>query len=185
MNEKIEQAIEQLRIRKEIKSQLCKEDCVEEALALLEQFQSEQAAKGMEAMGFKKVESTKAEPAAVCDYCGTKLVDKCPHCGAPQCCPLCCAQDKIDRLTAENKNLKRPLEVNGFNAEGMMAVGKELFRLTVENTELKVRIEKLEKTLLAYGDHTPGCQISYSQSCGCGWSIIKQAIGKEKACPDN
>lgn len=25
-----------------------------------------------------------------CDDCGTECIDRCPRCGAPQCCPRCC-----------------------------------------------------------------------------------------------
>ena len=33
-----------------------------------------------------------------CDECGTELIDHCIICGAPQCCPKCCAeaQDALD-----------------------------------------------------------------------------------------
>ena len=27
-----------------------------------------------------------------CDVCGTELIDRCLVCGAPQCCPICCAE---------------------------------------------------------------------------------------------
>lgn len=36
-----------------------------------------------------------------CDECGTALISPCLDCGAPVCCPLCCAKDKIQRLEAE------------------------------------------------------------------------------------
>ena len=26
-----------------------------------------------------------------CETCGTETIDHCPVCGAPQCCPSCCA----------------------------------------------------------------------------------------------
>lgn len=29
-----------------------------------------------------------------CDTCGTKINNKCPGCGAPQCCPQCCAEGR-------------------------------------------------------------------------------------------
>ena len=28
---------------------------------------------------------------AVCEDCGTPIIDNCVKCGAPQCCPKCCA----------------------------------------------------------------------------------------------
>lgn len=27
-----------------------------------------------------------------CDNCGSELIDRCIRCGAPQCCPWCCAE---------------------------------------------------------------------------------------------
>jgi hypothetical protein len=27
-----------------------------------------------------------------CDFCGSATIDHCPVCGAPQCCPRCCAE---------------------------------------------------------------------------------------------
>ena len=33
-----------------------------------------------------------------CDTCGADIIDNCPRCGAPQCCPQCC---KIEALQAE------------------------------------------------------------------------------------
>jgi hypothetical protein len=29
-----------------------------------------------------------------CDECGTNLIDRCMRCGAPVCCPKCCAEIK-------------------------------------------------------------------------------------------
>lgn len=57
-----------------------------------------------------------------------------------------CSADMRSRLDAQAKEiaeLKRPLEVNGFKVEGMMAVGKELTRLTAENAGRERRIEFL------------------------------------------
>lgn len=28
-----------------------------------------------------------------CKTCGTGIIDRCQRCGAPQCCPKCCADD--------------------------------------------------------------------------------------------
>src|SRR5882762_465745 len=28
----------------------------------------------------------------VCEHCGTAIIDNCLRCGAPQCCPKCCAE---------------------------------------------------------------------------------------------
>ena len=30
----------------------------------------------------------------ICETCGTETIDKCPRCGAPQCCPECCMEGK-------------------------------------------------------------------------------------------
>jgi hypothetical protein len=27
-----------------------------------------------------------------CETCGTETIDRCTRCGAPQCCPKCCAE---------------------------------------------------------------------------------------------
>lgn len=27
-----------------------------------------------------------------CDHCGHYTIDRCPMCGAPQCCPRCCLE---------------------------------------------------------------------------------------------
>lgn len=32
-----------------------------------------------------------------CDNCGADIIDKCPRCGAPQCCPQCCKIDELQR----------------------------------------------------------------------------------------
>jgi hypothetical protein len=29
-----------------------------------------------------------------CEHCGTELIDKCPWCGAPVCCPRCCEETR-------------------------------------------------------------------------------------------
>ena len=31
----------------------------------------------------------------VCDKCGTNLITRCLVCGAPVCCPKCCAEDNL------------------------------------------------------------------------------------------
>jgi len=28
----------------------------------------------------------------VCETCGTQIINHCLRCGAPQCCPKCCAE---------------------------------------------------------------------------------------------
>jgi len=32
-----------------------------------------------------------------CEHCGTELIDKCYRCGAPVCCPRCCAETEPRR----------------------------------------------------------------------------------------
>lgn len=27
-----------------------------------------------------------------CEHCGTHIINRCPRCGAPQCCPRCCLE---------------------------------------------------------------------------------------------
>lgn len=33
---------------------------------------------------------------STCDYCGHFIIDRCPMCGAPQCCPRCCREENYD-----------------------------------------------------------------------------------------
>ena len=28
----------------------------------------------------------------LCETCGHECIDRCPVCGAPQCCPACCSE---------------------------------------------------------------------------------------------
>jgi len=53
------------------------------------------------------------------------------------------ACDTMDRLTAENKKLKRPMKSAGFKAEGMMAVGQELINRDRQRDELISENENL------------------------------------------
>jgi len=36
-----------------------------------------------------------------CDECGAHLIDLCPRCGAPVCCPQCCTIDHLCAKVAE------------------------------------------------------------------------------------
>lgn len=36
-----------------------------------------------------------------CDECGSATIDHCPTCGAPQCCPKCCADATQSKLGVE------------------------------------------------------------------------------------
>ena len=45
-----------------------------------------------------------------CDDCGTELIDKCAVCGAPICCPLCCARSEITRLCAEIERMRDQIQ---------------------------------------------------------------------------
>lgn len=33
---------------------------------------------------------------SLCEDCGTKIIDRCPKCGAPQCCPKCCDEATLE-----------------------------------------------------------------------------------------
>lgn len=35
----------------------------------------------------------KARNEMLCEDCGTPIINNCPRCGAPQCCPKCCAKN--------------------------------------------------------------------------------------------
>ncbi len=41
-----------------------------------------------------------------CEHCGTELIYKCYHCGAPVCCPRCCA-DTEPRINGESMKLRK------------------------------------------------------------------------------
>ena len=32
-----------------------------------------------------------------CEACGSETIDRCLVCGAPQCCPVCCAEAEVER----------------------------------------------------------------------------------------
>ena len=74
----------------------------------------------------------------------------------------------LEAAKAENAELRRPMEVNGFKVEGMMAVGKELTRLTAG--------------LKKYGRHTYLCCENSREVnvCTCGWSQIEQGLKKKE-----
>jgi len=46
-----------------------------------------------------------------CETCGTELIDRCPLCWAPQCCPECCkktaAHEDEARIFDENVERNR------------------------------------------------------------------------------
>lgn len=42
-----------------------------------------------------------------CDACGTETIDGCPVCGAPQCCPRCCADAIEEAMRYDNEQSKR------------------------------------------------------------------------------
>lgn len=37
----------------------------------------------------------------ICEHCGDECINRCPQCGAPQCCPRCCneATRELERLS--------------------------------------------------------------------------------------
>lgn len=38
----------------------------------------------------QKTDSPTATSGAICEFCGTRVINDCLRCGAPQCCPNCC-----------------------------------------------------------------------------------------------
>jgi hypothetical protein len=35
----------------------------------------------------------------LCAHCKTTIIKNCPACGAPNCCPRCCQEARMERLT--------------------------------------------------------------------------------------
>jgi len=33
-----------------------------------------------------------------CEVCGAEIIARCPRCGAPNCCPGCCANSALEEL---------------------------------------------------------------------------------------
>lgn len=48
-----------------------------------------------------------------CEHCGTDLIYKCYRCGAPVCCPRCCAHVAILPDNTKGK-LRRGKNIGGF-----------------------------------------------------------------------
>jgi hypothetical protein len=44
-----------------------------------------------------------SEGASLCEECGTRLINRCLRCGAPVCCPKCCAQDEVEEELSDGK----------------------------------------------------------------------------------
>lgn len=42
---------------------------------------------------------------ARCENCGTKTIDRCLRCGAPQCCPRCCEVELLRSRLSEAETL--------------------------------------------------------------------------------
>lgn len=40
----------------------------------------------------------------ICEICGTLIIDRCLVCGAPQCCPKCCAEATEELKNQGEKN---------------------------------------------------------------------------------
>jgi hypothetical protein len=73
-----------------------------------------------------KIEKLFSKDYPTCEvHIDTKLIDNCLYCGAPQCCPKCCAleddiitgevpyvfQEEINKLKSENSLLRKKVEV--------------------------------------------------------------------------
>lgn len=46
-----------------------------------------------------------------CEHCGGDTVDGCNVCGAPVCCPRCCAEttrEILAEMAADNRPIERP-----------------------------------------------------------------------------
>lgn len=43
-----------------------------------------------------KTTALRVPPPSTCDTCGTEIIDNCQRCGAPQCCPKCCAEAEAE-----------------------------------------------------------------------------------------
>lgn len=48
--------------------------------------------------------------ASTCEDCGTSIINDCPVCGAPQCCPKCCKETtaQMDEEAKKEATLSRP-----------------------------------------------------------------------------
>jgi len=42
-----------------------------------------------------------------CETCGTETIDHCPVCGAPQCCPSCCADAMTEGTRQDSEQAAR------------------------------------------------------------------------------
>ena len=91
-----------------------------------------------------------------CDDCGTELIDKCAVCGAPICCPLCCARSEITRLCAEVERLTKELIVargavamlDQMDDEGQAELAKmrdERDAIRMQNGQLADAVDRLQE----------------------------------------
>ena len=58
-----------------------------------------------------------------CDHCGANIIDNCPRCGAPQCCPQCC---RIAALEAENERLRDDIKTQNKMLNEQVAIMADL-----------------------------------------------------------
>ena len=70
---------------------------------------------------------------------------------------------EIDEYSAENKELKRPLESAGYKTDGMMAVGQELIQRDLQIKALTAELEKAKEPCEWIYDENGECWIA---SCG-------------------
>ena len=58
--------------------------------------------------------------------------------------------DRLDKAEAENKALRRPMEVANFKVDGMLAVGNELTRRDLQIKQLEAKLKAKDELLFAY-----------------------------------
>ena len=81
----------------------CKIMVDEEMAGHTESYHNEYTGKEVDKLGWKGLQIPNGQ---LCNVCGTELVDKCPRCGAPVCCPKCCQE------TAEANEMNRQYKEN-------------------------------------------------------------------------
>ena len=97
--------------------------------------------------------------------------------------------EKIEALTAENKNCRTMLN---DNRERARLLQEEITERDKQNRRLATENDKLKADLKKHGGHTSDCQMivlndidadskgpNYPK-CTCGWSEIEQALKKKE-----
>ena len=119
-----------------------------------------------------------------CDHCGAKTIDGCMHCGAPVCCPQCCA---IDRLEQWNSKLKKRVEelekeVAEWNADDEKECAA-YNRLLDQNDKLTAILEKVPhcRKVVVVNNEDGGVTTGFfcSDYCPrCAFDALKKGEGK-------